>query len=59
VTSWSIRSPDHGVLILFTSTDLCCVEVRYVDPEDDVSEWTYQLWIELSLEERRKLGSAI
>jgi hypothetical protein len=57
--NWITRSPDCPVTIMFTSADECCVEVRFVDPEDEVSEWTYWLWIWLPLEEREKLGSTI
>jgi hypothetical protein len=42
--SMQIQSPDHTVAILFTSTEMCCVEFRFVDLEDGMSEWTYSFW---------------
>ncbi|XP_006463211.1 hypothetical protein AGABI2DRAFT_120034 [Agaricus bisporus var. bisporus H97] len=53
-------SPGHIVPVLFTSTGLCCVELRFVDPDDGISEWTYWFWIVLTLsEERKKYGSIV
>jgi hypothetical protein len=57
--SWITRSPDHLVTIMFTSAGECCVEIRFVGLGDDVSEWTYWLWIKFSLGERERLGSTI
>ncbi|EKM74623.1 hypothetical protein AGABI1DRAFT_95514 [Agaricus bisporus var. burnettii JB137-S8] len=54
---WKARSPDHVVPILFTSTGWCCVEFRFVDPKDGISEWAYQFWVFISLKERKKYGS--
>jgi hypothetical protein len=53
------RHPDHAAVIMFTSALQNCVELRFVDPEDDVSEWTWWVWIRLSSSERKELGSTI
>lgn len=50
---------NHTALILFTSTGACCVEFRFVDVEDGISEWTYRFWCRLELRERRKYGSTV
>ncbi|XP_006463146.1 hypothetical protein AGABI2DRAFT_144529 [Agaricus bisporus var. bisporus H97] len=55
--NWKTRAPDHVIPTLFTSTGWCCVEFRFVDPDDGVSEWTYWFWVKVSLEERKKYGS--
>jgi hypothetical protein len=39
--NWKAHSPDHLITFLPSSTKTTWVEVRFVDPEDDVSEWTY------------------
>ncbi|EKM76688.1 hypothetical protein AGABI1DRAFT_130983 [Agaricus bisporus var. burnettii JB137-S8] len=57
VKSIKTRSPGHTVTVLFTYTGDCCVELRFVDPDDGISEWTYWVWIKLSPEERKELGS--
>jgi hypothetical protein len=59
VENLKIRSPDHTILVLFTSTGSCCVEVRFVDLEDGVSQWAYLFWCEIPLEERKKYGSLV
>ncbi|KAF7763457.1 hypothetical protein Agabi119p4_7994 [Agaricus bisporus var. burnettii] len=56
---WKTQFPDHPVLVVFNSTGHCCVEFRFVDPEDGMSEWTYWFWCYLSAEERKKYGSLI
>lgn len=53
------RSPGHTVPILITSAGQCCVEFRSVDPNDAMSEWTYWIWIKLTLEERLMYWSAV
>ncbi|KAF7763450.1 hypothetical protein Agabi119p4_7987 [Agaricus bisporus var. burnettii] len=54
-----IHSPDHTVTVLFTYAGDCCVELRFVDLDDAISEWTYWYWIKLSPKERKKLGSTV
>jgi hypothetical protein len=58
VNDWINRSPDDAVAIMFTSAGACCVELRFVDPEDGISEWTYWSWVNLSVGERKRLGSS-
>ncbi|XP_006463209.1 hypothetical protein AGABI2DRAFT_120032 [Agaricus bisporus var. bisporus H97] len=53
------HSPNHTVTVMFTSTGKSCVEFRFVDPDDGISEWQYWYWIEFSPEERKKLGSTV
>jgi hypothetical protein len=57
--NWITQFPDRAVRIMFSSAGHCSVEVEFVDPEDDVSEWTYWFWLTLSLEQRKELGSTI
>jgi hypothetical protein len=52
-------SPDHPVLVLFTSAQISAIEFKFVDAEDGMSEWTYWLWHKFSKKERRKLGSIV
>ncbi|KAF7770591.1 hypothetical protein Agabi119p4_6565 [Agaricus bisporus var. burnettii] len=52
-------SCEHGRKVLFTSMGQCCVEFRFVDLDDGVSEWAYWFWIRLSAEDRRKYGSTV
>jgi hypothetical protein len=54
--SWQTQSPNHEVSILFTSTKECCVEFRFVDPKDGISEWTYWFWCDIPFKEREKFG---
>ncbi|XP_006463960.1 hypothetical protein AGABI2DRAFT_120767 [Agaricus bisporus var. bisporus H97] len=51
--SWVNHSPDHLVPVLFTLSGKCCVEFRFVDLDDGISDWTYWLWIRLLEGERR------
>lgn len=53
------RYPDHTAVIMFTSALQNCVELRFVDPDDGVSEWTWWVWIRLLESERKKLGSTV
>lgn len=39
--NWKTHSPDHLITFLPSSTQTSWVEVRFADPEDGVSEWTY------------------
>jgi hypothetical protein len=55
--SWEAHSPDHTALVLFTSSIQHPVEVRFVDLEDGVSEWTYSFWLILPPGVRQKYGS--
>jgi hypothetical protein len=57
--SWKAHSPDDTALVLFTSTGDCCAQVRFVDPADGMSEWTYSFWCRIPREERKKYGSAV
>jgi hypothetical protein len=57
--NWTVRSHDDTALVLFTTAGYCCIEVRLVDLEDGISEWTYSFWCEIPWEERRKYGSVV
>lgn len=60
--SWRIQTSNLTVPILFSSTGKCCVELKFVDSKVDSSSgpvWAYRLWVELSLEERKKYGSTV
>jgi hypothetical protein len=57
--SQSTRFPDQAVTIMFTSSNYCCVEVKYVDPEDEASEWTYWFWLYRGRKDRKALGITI
>jgi hypothetical protein len=59
IESWQLRSLDHLVSVLFTSTGTCFVEFQFVDPEDGDSEWTYRFVHTFSKEEHRDLGSGV
>jgi hypothetical protein len=53
------RDPDHAAMIMFTSALQNCVELRFIDPDDGVSEWTWWVWICLFDNGRKELGSSI
>jgi hypothetical protein len=53
VKDWITWSPDD------TATGECCVKLRFIDPEDDILEWTYWSWITLLLLQSKWLGSGI
>ncbi|KAF7761575.1 hypothetical protein Agabi119p4_9567 [Agaricus bisporus var. burnettii] len=57
--SWKMRSPDYPVTVLFTSTETCFIEFQFIDPDDQVSEWTYWLAYFITEKERRILGSPV
>jgi hypothetical protein len=57
--SWKAHSPDDAALVLSTSTGDRCIQVRLVDPEDGMSEWTYSLLRKIPREERKKYGSTV
>ncbi|XP_006454945.1 hypothetical protein AGABI2DRAFT_176303 [Agaricus bisporus var. bisporus H97] len=59
LASLQTHSPEHMVTVLFTCAGKCCVEFRFVDPDDGISEWTCWLSIWLTLEERKKYGSTV
>jgi hypothetical protein len=54
--SWQTQFPNYEVPILFTSTTECCVEFRFVDPKDGISEWTYWFWYDIPFEKRKQFG---
>jgi hypothetical protein len=57
--NWKSQFPDYMVSVLFTSVGIGFVEFKFIDLEDDVSEWTYWFVHEFLEEERRELGSLL
>ncbi|KAF7783401.1 hypothetical protein Agabi119p4_1425 [Agaricus bisporus var. burnettii] len=57
--NWKTHSPQYTAVVLFTFTGNCCVEFRFIDPNDGISEWTYWFWCYLEWEERKKYGSIV
>jgi hypothetical protein len=39
-----INYPDHLATVFVDSTEMCYVELSFVDPEDGLSEWKYQFY---------------
>lgn len=37
-----VNNPDHVATVFIDSTEMCYVELSFVDPDDGVSEWRYQ-----------------
>jgi hypothetical protein len=57
--NWKALSPDHPVLVLFTSSGVGLVEFKFIDMEDEMLEWTYWIWHEFLERERKELGSIV
>ncbi|XP_006457507.1 hypothetical protein AGABI2DRAFT_147031 [Agaricus bisporus var. bisporus H97] len=57
--NWKTHTPQYTAVVLFTFTGNCCVEFRFIDPNDGISEWTYWFWCYLEWEERKKYGSTV
>lgn len=50
---------DNTVPIMSTSAGECCVELQFLDLDDDKLEWTYRFWYSLSLEECKSYWSTV
>jgi hypothetical protein len=57
--NWKTFSPDHPVSVLFTSAQISAIEFKFINVQDDMSEWTYWIWHRFLEKERKELGSSV